>query len=156
MSKLFGKNYLDELQEQKMLRIERTCFWALYWMLLAEMMLQLITSGDPASIIGECICFMIASFLMVGLCLKNNLWDRRLKADRKTNLIISLIAAVAVFFLNSTVMYAQMKEEVDQWQRLTGAAVAAVMTFLLVYGGLSILSSIYKKRIREEEEAEEE
>ena len=51
---------LDEMQEQKLLKIERNACWLAFWGLAAVLVVQVITIGDNLwnSIAGEWILFM--------------------------------------------------------------------------------------------------
>ena len=58
----FRKNNLDEMQEQKMLKIEHNGFWLLYWGLFAALLIQAVLyRGDLHAMTGELILLMAAS-----------------------------------------------------------------------------------------------
>ena len=81
------KNNLDEMQEQKLQRIESAGFWIAYWGLLAVMMIHLVRGGIEAGagMLPEWALFMFLSVYIVVRCLRSGIWDRRLKANFKTN-----------------------------------------------------------------------
>ena len=97
-----NKSNLDERQEQRLLRIERNGCWLAFWGLLVAMGVQMVMSKgeDVGRVAGEWIVFMVLACYMVWACMKEGIWDRRMKPDWKTNLIASLLAgvAMAVFF----------------------------------------------------------
>jgi glucan phosphoethanolaminetransferase (alkaline phosphatase superfamily) len=143
------KNNLDEMQEQKLLKIEHYGFWFVYWGLLAAILLQVTLSTDSNNkfhiIAGEWLVFMLASLYIIIACLINGIWDRRLKPNVKTNIIISLLASVLsgiLFFVSSYYKYG----------KLAGAVATGVFTFaqifILSFGALTLCVVIYKKRVR--------
>ena len=93
------KSNLDEMQEQALLKIEHNGCWLAFWGLLAAMALQMVMRVPGRQMLGEWIVFMALSLYIVIACLRKGIWDRHLKANRKTNLIVSLLAAVATGIL---------------------------------------------------------
>lgn len=90
------KNRLDEMQEQTMRKIESHGFWLLWGSLLAAWIVQTVFGAvDKAA--GEWVVFMIGCIYMVVACLRNGLWDRHLSDKAPANAVYSLVAAVAVF-----------------------------------------------------------
>ena len=92
------KSNLDEWQEQTLLRIERNGCWLAFWALLASLFIQqaVFGMGELKAVAGEWIIFMLLAAYLAAACMQNGIWDRRLKADPKTNLLVSL--ATAIFF----------------------------------------------------------
>ena len=121
-----NKSNLDERQEQRLLRIERNGCWLAFWGLLVAMGVQMVMSKgeDVGRVAGEWIVFMVLACYMVWACMKEGIWDRRMKPDWKTNLIASLLAgvAMAVFF------YLITDWEVEQ--KVWTAIVSFFMTFV--------------------------
>lgn len=155
--KLFkgNKNNLDEMQEQKLLRLESRGFWLIWWALLAAMAVQLLVYGVEAYhlLLGEWAVFMLSSVYMTAACIKQGLWDRKLKPNFRTNLLISLVAAVVTGGFMGVYSY-----------RSFGAAEAACWTVALVGGctfvlcllALSLSAAAYKKRRQKLDEGSEE
>ncbi len=147
------KSNLDERQEQRLLRIERNGCWLAFWGLLIAMGVQMVMSKgeDVGRVAGEWIVFMVLACYMVWACMKEGIWDRRMKPDWKTNLIASLLAgvAIAVFFCLIT------DWEVEQ--KVWMAIVSFFMTFASCYILLMISVLVYKKRVEKlESEGDEE
>ncbi|MCI8711160.1 MAG: CvpA family protein [Ruminococcus sp.] len=138
-----NKSNLDERQEQRLLRIERNGCWLAFWGLLVAMGVQMVMSKgeDVGRVAGEWIVFMVLACYMVWACMKEGIWDRRMKPDWKTNLIASLLAgvAMAVFF------YLITDWEVEQ--KVWTAIVSFFMTFVSCYILLMISALVYKKRV---------
>ena len=89
------KSNLDELQELKLLKIEHNGCWLAFWGLLAVILTQIAIGNDSKQdLSGEWIVFMcLALYLTVG-CIRNGIWDRKLKPNFKNNIMASSIAAV--------------------------------------------------------------
>ncbi len=90
------KSYLDERQEQVLLRIESRGFWLAYIVLLAAILVQSVITGfDLKTMAGEWISFLAICLYVTVACIRNGIWDRRIKPSAKNNVIASLIAGVA-------------------------------------------------------------
>ena len=91
------KNNLDERQELKLLKIEHNGCWFAFWGLLAAMLIQMfLGNGSPKNLAGEWIVFMCLAIYLSAACMKNGIWDRKLKPNFKTNAIASVIAGTAL------------------------------------------------------------
>ena len=136
------KNNLDEMREQVLLKIEHNGCWLAFWGLLAAMIVQMILRVPGIQIMGEWIVFMVLGLYLSVACLRKGIWDRRLKADWKTNLIISLLAAVAVGIL-VVLSNPYLSEPLDY---VLAAGITGGFTFLLGFGALSLFLKLYRKR----------
>ena len=146
------KNNLDEMQEQKLLKIEHNGMWFAFWGLVIAIIVQVAVGKEDLfrSIAGEWIILMcLCIYIAVG-CIKNNIWDRKLKPNLKTNVIASIISGAVVgglFFTKSFVQY----------NKPIGSIVTGVFMFIIVFSAtlvlLSICSLIYKKRVQKAEES---
>ncbi|WP_419822038.1 DUF6773 family protein [Anoxybacterium hadale] len=140
-----GNNRLDEMQEQKLLRIEHFGVWFAFWGLFAAIIIQLIIGGAGVlrEIAGECIVFMLLAFYLLVACIKNGIWDRKLVPSLKTHLLISLAGGTATGIINVAASY-------HNYGKLYGAIAAGVFTmaftFLLTLLALSFAAVIYRKR----------
>lgn len=148
------KSDLDEMQEQKLLRIEHNGCWLAFWGLLAAMAIQLAIYGPdaPGYYAGEWVVFMALALYQGIATARNGIWDRRLRPNAKTNLLLSLIAAVAVAALMFTVTY-------TRYGSLAGSIATGAITggwsFGLCFGALSLAARYVRKR-RQALEAEPE
>ena len=139
------KNNLDERQEQALLNIEKNACWIAYFALLLSLFVQMAIFGATnfKAIAGEWIIFMLLSLYLVIACLRKGIWDRRLKPNRKTNFIVSVVSAVIAAVLFGIVNYFNYKS-------LTGAvatfAIVLIGVFVLVLITLTVCSNIFKKR----------
>lgn len=154
------KSNLDEMQEQKLLKIEHNGCWIAFWGLLIVILAQVAftPTGQYANLLrilaGEWIVFIALSFYMLFACVKNGIWDRRLHPDRKTNLLCALLAAVAVAVFEFFYMYFHFHK---LGPSLAATGVIALVTFALCYATLLVAAKATKKQQEKlEEEPEDE
>ena len=151
------KNKLDEMQEQKMLKIEHNGCWLAFWGLFAALVIQVFIygAGGWRNVAGEWIVFMCLALYISIDCIRNGLWDRRLLPTPAVNACVSMIAGTVVAVLNFTVSY-------KEYNALLGAVAAGIFLGVLCCGlcfaALTFVTSIYKKRVShlEQEDADEE
>lgn len=93
--KLFEKK-VDERQEMDLLRVEHYGFWFMYWMLLAEIIIQGVVLDGGEKILGEGIVFMATCVFVVIGWIRKGVWSYQTKKvpGVKYYLLYSLIAAV--------------------------------------------------------------
>ena len=147
------KNNLDEMQEQKLLKLESRGFWLLWWGLLAAMAVQLLVYGVEAFrlLLGEWVVFMLSSVYVTAACIKQGLWDRKLKPNFKTNLLMSLLAGVVSGGFMGVYSYRSFgAAEAAFWT----VALVGGCTFLLCLLALSLSAAAYKKRRQKLDEGE--
>lgn len=149
------KNNLDERQEQILLQIEHKGCWLAFWTLLASIVIEtIIFQMDVKAIAGEFIVFMSLAVYLFSACMKNNIWDRYLKPDGKTNLLISIVAALAGGAVNFIFVWVRYP------QTFLGALAAGILFAMFIFIPcifvLTISAKIMKKNIREEENQAEE
>ena len=154
--KLFQENtnHLDEMQEQKLLKLESRGFWLLWWGLLAAMAVQLLVYGVEAFrlLLGEWVVFMLSSVYIAAACIKQGLWDRKLKPNFKTNLLMSLLAGVVSGSFMGVYSYRSFgAAEAAFWT----VALVGGCTFLLCLLALSLSAAAYKKRRQKLDEGED-
>lgn len=150
-------NKLDEMQEQKMLKIEHNGCWFAFWGLLAVLLIQVIIYGYRDDswkyMVGEWSVFMCLALYIIIDCLRNGVWDRRLSPTPTVNACASVIGGVVVCVLNFTVSY-------REYHMLAGAVargiIAGIMVFILCFAGLTWCTFLYKRRVnRLEQEGED-
>ena len=99
------KTNLDERQERTLLEIESRGFWLAFWGLLAGMAVEMVIYGfDFGHIAVEWAVFMVMAIYVAASCARNGIWDRRLKLNAATNLVMSLIGGAAMAALNFAVI----------------------------------------------------
>ena len=141
------KNNLDEMQEQKLLRIEHNGVWFAFWGLLVVILIQSLNGGanEFRNIIGESIVFFGLAIYIVIACIRDGIWDRSLRPNAKTNIIVSLVAGTVVGLLYFTSSYLK-------YHKLLGSIATGIIilssTAILAFIALTACASIYKKRIK--------
>lgn len=148
------KNNLDERQEQALLKIEHNGCWLAYIGLLIAILVQTILFGfDFKALAGEWIVFMALSLYLVIDCLRNGIWDRKLKANFGTNLVVSLITG-AVFGLAMFLVLFRLFEDKPAGA-IAGGVLSGAFAFGLCLLVLTILASVYRRKERKLEAEEE-
>ena len=148
-----NKNSRDEMQEQKLLKLESRGFWLIWWALLAAMAVQLLVCGAEAQrhLLGEWAVFMLSSVYVTAACVKQGLWDRKLKPNFKTNLLMSLLAGVVSGGFMGIYSYRSFGAvEAAFWT----VALVGGCTFVLCLLALSLSAAAYKKRRQKLDEGE--
>ena len=147
-----NKSNLDEMQEQKLLKIEHNGYWLGFWGLLAAILIQsALDPGNIRAMVGEFVVFTLMGAYMVLDCMRNGIWDRKLKPNWQTNLKLSLLAGVLFGVYQAVRVYLRL-------HLLLGAAVtlviSAALIFVLCFGGLQIASALTKRRKQHLEDEE--
>lgn len=148
------KNRLDEMQEQKLLKIEHTGCWLAFFGLLIAIFVQLFLYGrDFKSIAGEWFVFMSMAWYITISCMRNGIWDRTFAPVPKTNLKVSIIGGIISGILFFILKY-------HENHMLWGSAAAGIFIFFTVFAaclaGLTLLAYLYRKRVEKMENEEEE
>ncbi len=146
------KNNLDEMQEHKLLKIEHNGMWFAFWGLFIVILLQMVIEKGEGfrSIAGEFIVFMCLCIYIFVACMKNNIWDRKLKPNLKTNFILSIAGGSVtglIFFTKSLIQYDKLEGAI-----MTGV-IMFIFVFILTLFLLSISALLYKKRVKKAEES---
>ena len=146
---------LDEHQEQVLLKIEHNGCWFAFWALFIAMAVESLIygMGEVRIMAGEWIIFMCLALYLTIACIKNGIWDRKIKANTSTNLICSLVAGGFVVIFQFFVIY---KRYNDHFAGALGAGVfTGIFTFILTFAILELCTKLYKKK-REQLEQEDE
>ena len=137
------KSNLDEMQEQKLLKIEHNAYWLCFTGLLVAIAVQTILTDDWRVVTGEWIVFMLANLYVLIGCMRAGIWDRRLRSDTKTNLLVSLVAGLitgAVWF------FVFQRRTGDLKLSLGGAAFTFVLTAVLCFIATQLSARAVRKR----------
>lgn len=149
------KNNLDEMQENKLLHIEKNGCWFAFWALAASIVIQMMISRENVveRIGGEWIIFMCLAVYMAVSCIKNGIWDRKLNANPKTNLLCSMIGGIVAGLIFGVTNYLE-------YGYLSAAIWVVVVNFVFItvicFAALTICTAVYKKRLSKIEEQYEE
>lgn len=145
------KSNLDEMQELKLLHIERNGCWIAFWGLLAAILIQTVWYEEHIfeHMAGEWIVFMCLALYMAGGCLRHGIWDRKYRPNTRTNLFFSLFASMIVGIVFFLVPYKRYGALIGS---LAAGAFMFMFTFLLTIAALTGAAAMYKKRVNELEE----
>ena len=150
------KSNLDEMQEQKLLHIESKGYWLAFWGLAASMIIQMIIYGPNCKYMtAEWIVFMVIALYMVAGCIKEGIWDRKLRPSFKDNIFMSLVAGVIMGVVQFVMSYRNYHKPVGS---IAAGIFSGLIVMFLCLIGLTITASIYKKRkdsLEKEKEEEE-
>ena len=137
------KSNLDEMQEQQLLKIEHNGYWFCFTGLLVAIAVQTILIDDWKAVAGEWVVFMLANlYVMIG-CMRAGIWDRRLRADTRTNLVVSLVAGL----VTATIWFFVIERRGGNVKiSLVGAAFTFVLVAVLCFAALQLSASVMKKR----------
>lgn len=141
------RNNLDEMQEQKMLKIEHNACWLAFWGLLAVCAVQafIYEREDFRYITGEWLVLLCMGLYISIDCARNGIWDRKLAPTPAVNGWGSLIAGIAVAIFNFVISY-------KQYGALAGSVATGVFMGTLTSGicflALTGMTYIYKKRLK--------
>lgn len=140
------KNKLDEMQEQKLLRIEHNGVWFAFWGLLLMIVIQTITGGENALryMVGEFIIFFTLAIYLLAACLKNGIWDRRLAPNLRTNMIISLVTSFVCGFIIFAVSYFNYHHFMVS---VASGFFTMLFTLALTLLALTVTAAVYKQRV---------
>lgn len=97
LKEFFKHDKLDEMQKQTLLKIESRGFWVLWVLLLAALIIESLLGFAPREMAAEFFIFMLGCAYSVLSDLRAGIWDRHLKANTKTNVVVSVVGGVAVF-----------------------------------------------------------
>ena len=138
-----GNNTLDEMQDQKMLKMEEYGYWILFWGLALAVVVQLLLGGSIRQVAGELIVLLAGSAYVLATSLKNGLWTRSAVPTRKRNAVTSIIPAAVIGILN--VIKLIQKKDVSTNDILIAAAFT-VGTYIVCFIVLEGLRILYEKR----------
>ena len=150
LKEFFKHDNLDEMQKQTLLKIESCGFWALWVLLLAAVIIESLLGFTPREMAAEWFIFMLGSACSVLSDLRAGIWDRRLKPNTKTNVVVS-VAGGAVVFVWGLIKFAALGAGIAVLQ----AVIMGVCTWVLCFALLQLSMKAYKKRHAELENPKE-
>ena len=139
-----NKSNLDERQEQVLLRIEHNGCWLAFWGLLAAMIIQIILDSDFKDLAGEWIVFMLlASYIAAG-CMRQGIWDRRLKPDLPSNILVSLTSALVAGILGFVLTVKRFPDKIAG--SIASGIAYAIAAFAVCFVGLQLSALLFKRK----------
>ncbi|WP_050749593.1 DUF6773 family protein [Slackia heliotrinireducens] len=144
----FTNSYLDECQEQTLLRIERNGCWLAFWGLLVALIVQRVAYPADYDITkGEMVVLLVLAVYLTVACMREGVWDRRLRPDAKTNAVVSCIAGLVPGFVMFMQVYGNFPDKIVGC--IAAGAFVTLMAGGLCFAVLSILAAAYRKRVAE-------
>ena len=150
VKEFFKRNNLDEMQRQTFLKIESRGFWVLWVMLLAALIIESLLGFTAREMAVEWVIFMTGCVYSVASDVRAGIWDRRFKANTKTNALMSLVGGAAVFVWGLVKFV-----EFGLGLAVLLAAIMGACTFALMLAVFQICMKYYQKRHAELENPRE-
>lgn len=140
-----SKHSLDEMQDQKLLKIEEIGFWLSFWVTFAVIVIQVLVGASLKEIAGETFILFVASIYIAFSSIKNGLWTRNYMPTLKANALTSIVPSLAIGIFNFIRSFVILKKEI-----YLNLIVQIFAMMLIIYVAclviLEILRFIYKKR----------
>lgn len=140
-----SKNMLDEMQDNKLLKIEEFGFWLVFWILVAAILLQALMGTTLKELGGEIVALLAASVYIVFSSLKNGLWTRKATPTLKTNVIASLIPSFIFGAINAIRAFVILQKPIEFHSTIQIVAMC-IGVYILCFVLLEVFRLIYKKR----------
>lgn len=150
IKEFFKRDNLDEMQKQTLLKIESCGFCLLWVLLLAALIIESLLGFTPREMAAEWFIFMLGCAYAVISDLRAGIWDRHLKANTKTNAVVSVVGGAAIF------VWGLIKfVEFGVGVAVLLAVFMAACTWVLCFATLQLSMKAYKKRHAELENPKE-
>ena len=140
-----SKNMLDEMQDNKLLKIEEFGFWLVFWILVAAILLQALMGTTLKELAGEIAALLAASVYIAFSSLKNGLWTRKYTPKLKTNVIASIIPSFILGVFNAIRAFVILKKPIEFGTTIQ-IATMCMGVYILCFALLEVFRLIYKKR----------
>ena len=138
-----GSDILDDMQDQKMLKMEEYGYWILFWGLALAVVIQLLLGGTIRQVAGELVVLLLGSVFVLANSLKNGLWTRNAVPTRKRNAVTSVIPAVIIGVLNGIKLIQRKNISTND---ILIAVAFTVGTYIVCFVVLEVLRILYEKR----------
>ena len=136
------KSVLDEREMLDMYRIEHGGLWAMYMLLCAAVIVQLLLGAELVQMAGELAVLLLVSAGMIVAYAQKGIWDAHSRPSMKCNAAYSAVCAAAVALIVSAVRGSVW------WGLAAGAAM-----FALCFALLAMTMALLSRRQRREDEA---
>ncbi len=145
-------NNLDEMQDQKLLKMEEYGFWIMFWALAIAIVVQLIIGSTFKEVIGEIAVLFIGSIYIAVTSLKNGLWTRTSTPSMKGNAITSIVPAVLIAAIHIIKM---IRSESFNTSNVLVTVAIMVAVYVACFAILEAFRAMYKKRRSELDDIDE-
>jgi len=141
MRLLKERSVLDEREQMDMYRIEHAGLWAMYLLLCAAVIVQMLIGAPMAQLLGELAVLLIVSAGMIIAYARKGIWDEHSRPDARGNARYSAACAAGVGLVVLAVRG-------SVWWGFLSAAAMFVLCFTLLS-----LTGAYVRRRQSREEA---
>ncbi len=145
-------NNLDEMQDQKLLKMEEYGFWIMFWALAIAIVVQLIIGSTLKEVVGEIAVLLIGSIYIAATSLKNGLWTRTSIPSMKGNAITSIVPAVLLAAIHIIKM---IRSESFNTSNVLFTVAIMVAVYVACFAVLEAFRAMYKKRRAELDDIDE-
>ena len=145
-------NNLDEMQDQKLLKMEEYGFWIMFWALAIAIVVQLIIGSTLKEVVGEIAVLLIGSIYIAATSLKNGLWTRTSIPSIKGNAITSIVPAVLLAAIHIIKM---IRSESFNTSNVLVTVAIMVAVYVACFAVLEAFRAMYKKRRAELDDIDE-
>ena len=138
---------VDERQERDIMEVEHIGFWAMYYMLLAAIIIQAFFIEDGGKhLVGEFVVFMVTSVIVLAGWMRKGVWtyQSRKVPGVKAYLRYSIITML-VFGLPFGIVTG-IKAGSDWNSIAADTAITMLYIFIVCFVGFMIIGTITKKR----------
>ena len=149
------KKHLDEMQDQKLLRIEESGFWLVFWVLFGAIIIQFLLGTHLKEVAGEVSALFVGSIYIAVSSLKNGLWTRSYAPNFKTNAFASLFPALLLGIIKAVRIFATSLGQISP-----DAILKLLLNILVVYAicliVLEIMRLVYNRRRKKLDDLDDE
>ena len=146
------KKHLDEMQDQKLLRIEEIGFWLVFWVLFAAIIVQFLLGTSLKEIAGEAVALFVASTYIAARSLKNGLWTRSYAPNFRTNALASVIPAFLLGMIKTVKLFAAN----SLFDALPQLLLHSLVVYAVCLGILEIMRGVYQRRRKRLDDCDDE
>ena len=133
MKRLFDEHLvLDEREMLDMYRIEHVGLWAMYVLLCAAVVVQMLLGAPPVQMAGEMTVLLLVSVGMIIAYARKGIWDAHSRPGKRGNAAYSAACAAGVALIVAAIRSSFL------WGLLSGAAMFALCFVLLSLMGAYI------------------
>lgn len=142
---------LDEMQKEKLLKINSNGMKICALGLLVVILVQWFLNGDFSNIIGELVVYALLAGYVAIAYMFEGLWGERIKPSWKSNLLISLIVSIVIGVL----LFIREKTSPEFTIGIPAILLRMAIGLVACFGVLSILLLVYQKRRKTLDDVEE-
>lgn len=148
------KNYLDEMQDRKLLKIEEIGVWIAFWGLVIAIAVQFLLGGTIVNVLGEIAVLLALSVYILFSCIRNGIWARDYMPTIKVNAVTSVCSAL-VFGALLTIKVLRASPDSVGPPIIIAIVLSIIGIFVVCFIVLELVRHLYKKRRAKLEDTKE-